>query len=126
MPPTADAILCTLTLGHMRSPKRALAEFARVLRPGGTLVMSDFHPDAAARGWRRTFRRGAQVYELENYPHTVDELRAATDRSLACLDAKEARFGEPERAMFERAGRPELFEPGCAQPALLLTRWRRV
>ena len=122
----ADAVLCTLTLGHIRSPERALAEFARVLRPGGALVISDFHPEAAARGWRRTFRRGGQLFELENYPYTVDQLRAAAEGEVACLEVAEARFGEPERAVFERAGRPELFDAACAQPALLLTRWRRL
>lgn len=122
----ADTVLCTLTLAHIRSPEPALAEFARVLRPGGSLVMSDFHPAATARGWRRTFRSGGQLYELENYPYTVDQLRAASTGELACLEAAEARFGEPERAVFERAGRPELFEAACAQPALLLTRWRRL
>ena len=122
----ADVVLCTLTLGHLREPERALHEFARVLTRGGTLVMSDFHPGAAAHGWRRTFRRGGHVYELENYPYTVGQLRSAAIGELTCLECREASFGEPERPVFERAGRPELFDAACERPALLLSRWQRL
>ena len=119
----ADLVLCTLTLGHIRDQTSAMREFARILAPGGTLLLTDFHPAAAALGWRRTFRRDGQVYELENYTYTVEQLRAAADLELA--ECAEATIGEPERALFDAAGRPELYEAGCRTPAVLLTRWLR-
>jgi malonyl-CoA O-methyltransferase len=119
----ADLVLCALTLGHTRNPLAAMREFARILAPGGTLLLTDFHPAAAALGWRRTFRRDEQVYELENHTYTVDQLRAAADLELA--ECAEATIGEPERALFDAAGRPELFEAACRTPAVLLTRWVR-
>jgi malonyl-CoA O-methyltransferase len=100
-----------------------MREFARVLAPGGTLLLTDFHPAAAALGWRRTFRRDGQVYELENYTYTVDQLSAVADLELA--ECAEATVGEPERALFDSAGRPELFASACRTPAVLLTRWVR-
>ena len=75
---SADLVLCALTLGHIRDPGAAMREFARILAPGGTLLLTDFHPAAAAHGWRRTFRRDGRVYELENHAYTVDQLRDAT------------------------------------------------
>jgi malonyl-CoA O-methyltransferase len=120
---SADLVLCALTLGHIRNRIAAMREFARILAPGGTLLVTDFHPAAAAQGWRRTFRRDGQVYELENYPYTVDQLRAVTDLELA--ECAEASIGEPERALFDAAGRPELFASACRAPAVLLTRWVR-
>lgn len=121
----ADLALCALTLGHVRNFGAALGELTRILQAGGTLLLTDFHPAAAARGWRRTFRHGGQVYELENYPYTVEQLRdAATGlRLIAC---EEAIIGEPERRLFEAAGKPELFAAACWTPAVLLTRWTRV
>jgi SAM-dependent methyltransferase len=38
-----DAIVCHQVLEHVRQPWRVLAEFHRVLRPGGTLVLSVPH-----------------------------------------------------------------------------------
>jgi ubiquinone/menaquinone biosynthesis C-methylase UbiE len=117
----ADLVLCALTLGHLRDPVAAIGEFARVLTPGGTLLLTDFHPAATAQGWRRTFRRHGHLYELENHPYTLDQLRAATNLEL--VECVEAAIGEPERALFDAAGKPELFAAACATPAVLLTRW---
>jgi SAM-dependent methyltransferase len=120
---SCDVALCALTLGHIRDRAAALRELARILQPGGTLLVSDFHAAAAEQGWRRTFRRDGVVYELENYPYTLDELRAP---GLALRQSMEAAIGEPERVLFARAGRPELFLAATGVPAVLLSRWERV
>jgi len=120
----ADLVLCALTLGHVGDPSAAMREFARILAPGGTVLLTDFHPAAAAQGWRRTFRRDGHVYELENHAYTLDQLHdAATDLEL--VECAEATIGEPERPLFDAAGRPELFAAACQTPAVLLTRWIR-
>jgi len=121
---SADAVLCTLTFGHIRDQAGAMREFARALRPGGSLILSDFHPAAVARGWRRTFRCAGEVYELENHLYSVPQL-CEMARGLTICDVVEACIGEPERDLFQRAGRPELFAAACATPAVLLTRWVR-
>jgi len=120
----ADLVLCTLTLGHVPNWVEAMRELARVVAPGGTLILTDFHPDAAAHGWRRTFRHEECVYELENYPYTVAELQSAADR-LTLEERIDARFGPAERELFDAAGRGDLFEAACSIPAVLLTRWTR-
>jgi len=118
-----DMALCALTLGHVRDRAAAMGELARIVEPGGTLLLTDFHPAAAAQGWRRTFRREGVVYELENHPYLVDELPTP---GLALDGCIEATIGEPERPLFELAGRPELFAEAARIPAVLLTVWKRV
>lgn len=121
---SADLALCTLTLGHIQNQAAAMNELSRILEPGGTLILTDFHPAAAAQGWRRTFRHDGQVYELENHPYTLDQLCEAAP-GLALLEHEAGRFGEPERPIFQQAGKPDLFESACHTPAVLLTLWSR-
>lgn len=45
-----DLVVCGLALTHLPALKPAIAEFARVLRPGGHLIIADIHPEAVARG----------------------------------------------------------------------------
>ena len=118
----ADVALCTLSLGHMRDAASVMAEMARTVRPGGMVIVSDFHPEAFRRGWKRTFRSGAQVYEIENHYHSVESLAVP---GLVLEALVEPCFGEPERPIFVEAGKPQLFEEVRAIPAVLLARWRR-
>ena len=122
----AAVVLCALALGHVRPLEMVVFELGRAVRPGGSLVVSDFHPDAARRGWKRTFRRGAQVYEIENHPYTTDELLAAARSAGLELDQLfEPSFGEEERQIFRQAGKEQLLEVARGVPAVLIARWRR-
>lgn len=122
----ADVVLCALSLGHMRPMQAVLAEMASAVRPGGRLIVSDFHPDALERGWKRTFRSNGQSYEIETYPYTKQELiDRAHETGLVLEQALEPGFDEPERRIFDQAGKPDLFQHVRGVPAILLAKWRR-
>jgi malonyl-CoA O-methyltransferase len=122
----ADLTLCALSLGHLSPMESALAEMARIVRPGGSLIVTDFYPAALVRGWKRTFRNNGQLYEIETYPYTKERLiDCARENGLALQELLEPGFDEPERPIFVRAGKPELFEQVRGIPAVLLARWKR-
>jgi ubiquinone/menaquinone biosynthesis C-methylase UbiE len=120
----ADLALCTLTLGHVRDWAGAVRELARILKPGGTLLLTDFHPAAVARGWRRTFRSLGQVYELEHHPYTIEQMQDA-GTGLILQQCAAGAIGEPERKYFVQADRAEMFEEACQTPVVLLSEWTR-
>lgn len=76
-----DLITCGMAIGHELDLDRALAEAARVLRPGGLLIYSDFHPFIALAGGQRTFSHHGQTYVLQHYLHRH------TDHHRACQAA---------------------------------------
>jgi SAM-dependent methyltransferase len=53
---SVDVIVCALALEHVPRLDPVLAEFARVLRPGGDLVISDIHHELLTRGSAMTTR----------------------------------------------------------------------
>jgi SAM-dependent methyltransferase len=47
---SADVVVCALALAHVASLPTAVAELARVVRPGGRLIVSELHPLMALLG----------------------------------------------------------------------------
>jgi malonyl-CoA O-methyltransferase len=122
----ADVALCALALGHMTPIESAVAELARVVRPGGSLIITDFHPGALRHGWKRTFRSNGESYEVESYPYTPQQLiDCGRTAGLALQELLEPCFDEPEREIFRSAGKQDLFEQVRRIPAVLLARWKR-
>jgi ubiquinone/menaquinone biosynthesis C-methylase UbiE len=85
-----DLVTCALALCHFASHEGVDAEFARVLRPGGHLVITDFHPAIVAAGARTTFGRDGKKYLLPNPPLTrEDYIGAVRKAGLEVLEVVE-------------------------------------
>lgn len=116
----ADVTICAFAIGYAPA---CLPELARVTRKGGTVLVSDVHPDALRRGWTRTFSHPNGVIEVAHHRYALDDLTARELR-LDCL--REPRFGEPEREVFATAGKLDAFEEAARYPALFVARWIKV
>lgn len=68
-----DAVLCALIGEHLDEPLFALRQMRRVLRPGGRLVFSVYHPEMAAAGKEAHFERSGVEYRLGALRYTVDD-----------------------------------------------------
>ena len=52
---SCDIIFSTLTVAHIKNIRKAITEWNRVLKPGGDIIITDYHPSALAKGGKRTF-----------------------------------------------------------------------
>ena len=68
-----DAVLCALIGEHLSELRHVLQEFYRVLRPGGRLVFSVYHPQMAAAGIEANFEQEGVEYRLGAFHYTVGE-----------------------------------------------------
>jgi malonyl-CoA O-methyltransferase len=114
---SADLTICAFALGY--APK-CFAELVRITRPGGMLLVSDVHPEALKRGWKRTFRHHGDVIQVADQPYSLADLYAPNLR-LSCMI--EPHLGPPERVIFDRAGHLDRFEEACREPAIFVARW---
>lgn len=90
-----DVIVCGLAVGHLPldALRGALAEMARVLRPGGEALISDFHPYLSLMGGRRAFTGDdGRAYAVEQHIHIVSDYFAALRTAgMVVLDIAEPR-----------------------------------
>ena len=66
---TVDVAVCALALTHLPDPGPAIAELARVVRPGGRIVLSDAHPALVLLQGQALFPRENGLAFVRNYPH---------------------------------------------------------
>jgi ubiquinone/menaquinone biosynthesis C-methylase UbiE len=103
-----ELVVCGLALSHLERITDAVAELARVVAPGGRLVISVLHPFQALLGWNAPFtdasgRRGF----VREHPHThADYLAAFQSAGLEVIGCREpkltAEHARAKRRAFER------------------------
>ena len=84
-------VVCGLALAHVADLAGAVAELARVLAPGGHLVVSVLHPFQALLGWHAPFEdQLGQRRFVREHPHThgdyLDAFSIAGLRVRRCLE----------------------------------------
>ncbi|MBS1662124.1 MAG: methyltransferase domain-containing protein [Bacteroidetes bacterium] len=72
---SCDLVLSTLTIAHIPDITAALLEWKRALKPGGHIIITDYHPEALAQGGQRTFRDKDRTIAIKNHVHPIHELK---------------------------------------------------
>jgi SAM-dependent methyltransferase len=122
-----DVAWCRLAAGHLPALAPLYAELARVLRPGGCAVVTDFHPEAVRRGHARIFRdaRG-EAHAVEHVVHEQgDHEKAARAAGLSFHTAGSLGVGSEVRPFYEQAGRLDRYSRDAGMPLLLALRFSR-
>jgi SAM-dependent methyltransferase len=86
-----DLVVCGLALAHIAALDGAVAELARVLAPGGHLVVSVLHPFLAQLGWHAPFedaagRRGFVREHGHSHSDYLSAFRRAGLRVRDCIE----------------------------------------
>jgi ubiquinone/menaquinone biosynthesis C-methylase UbiE len=92
-----DLVLCGLALSHLRDIGPAIAEFRRVLRPGGQLIVTDVHPMVVLLHGQPIFAyQPGELAFVRNHPHQVsDYLRAFAEHGFTLRSCHEPLFAGP-------------------------------
>lgn len=106
---SCDLVISTLTLGYIADAEAALREWARILKPAGEVVLTDFHPDAA-RAEARSFRQGDRTIVIRHMSRSLASLTAAAERrGFRVVRIEQGLVGELIKPAYEAANALALY-----------------
>jgi ubiquinone/menaquinone biosynthesis C-methylase UbiE len=76
-----DLVVCALALCHVHDIRAAVSSCSRVLRSGGHLLITDFHPQAVLNGWETALVADGETFILPNARHSRSDYLDAVRES---------------------------------------------
>jgi ubiquinone/menaquinone biosynthesis C-methylase UbiE len=76
-----DLVVCALALCHVHDIRAAVSSCSRVLRSGGHLLITDFHPQAVLNGWDTALVADGETFILPNARHSRSDYLDAVRES---------------------------------------------
>jgi ubiquinone/menaquinone biosynthesis C-methylase UbiE len=108
---SCDCIISTLTIAHIANAKEAMSEWNRALKPGGHMIITDYHPLALAKGGKRTFRHNNETVAVKNFVHPVESLKDITSElALQLVLFIEKSIDESARPYYEKQNALQAYE----------------
>ena len=130
-PDMFDIGISTLALGSLPDLQEPISEMCRVLKRGGTLLISEFHPVADGRGWKRTFcldsHGGPQgTVAVQNYSRPLDDYVKAFESNKMEVEIKaEPAIDDSMEPFFLKAGMAREYREALGTPILFILRLRK-
>jgi ubiquinone/menaquinone biosynthesis C-methylase UbiE len=116
---SCDLLISTLTIAHIENAAAALQEWARVLKPGGHMIITDYHPAALSKGAKRTFFHNGKTVAVKNYVHPVDEIIAiAKQLNLQEIRLIEKNIDDSMQHYYEKQNAVAVFEKWKGMPVI--------
>ncbi len=116
---SCDLVISTLTIAHIQDLGGALKEWYRILKPGASMMITDYHPAALARGARRTFKVNDQTIAIRNHIHSIGKLKdLAGQLQLRTRRFIERKIDEEVRSYYEKQQAVAIYEKFYGTPII--------
>jgi len=108
---SCDVIITTLALAHIKNIEQAFEEWGRILKPGGELFITDYHPDALGKGGNRTFMHNGKTMAIKNYVHPVVAIKSVFEKlHFSLLKLEEKKIDGTVKHYYDEQNATNIFE----------------
>jgi ubiquinone/menaquinone biosynthesis C-methylase UbiE len=106
-----DVIVSTLTVAHIENIEEALHAWTRLLKPGGEIIITDFHPHTLAFGGKRTFKHDNTLMAVRNYVHPIYTIKdVLISNNFSLIAQQEIKIDDTMRSFYEAANALHVYE----------------
>lgn len=116
---SCDIVLSTLTMAHIADAGNAMKEWDRVLKPGGMVIITDYHPDILQKGGKRTFKEKGRTIGVKNNIHSISTLEnIAGQLQWQLLRLTERKIDDTVKHFYEKQNALPVFESFKGMPVI--------
>ena len=114
-----DIIVSTLTVAHIEDIDEAMHAWSRLLKPGGEIIITDFHPHTLASGGKRTFKHGNTLMAVRNYVHPIFTIKEALiSNGFKLMTQQEIKIDETMKPFYADANALHVYEKYLGFPVI--------
>jgi ubiquinone/menaquinone biosynthesis C-methylase UbiE len=104
-PRPAGVLVTTLALAHIKKLGPAMQQWNKILKPGADILITDYHPETLALGGDRTFLYQGKITAIQNYVHSIDQVKTcARENDFELLTFTERRIDPDVKPWYEKQG----------------------
>jgi cytosine/adenosine deaminase-related metal-dependent hydrolase/ubiquinone/menaquinone biosynthesis C-methylase UbiE len=122
-----NLVIASFLLSYVKDLQAFAFECARVVQPGGWLLISDMHPvTAAEQGWKRSFHVDGATVDIAVPSRSLAEIVSVFEHNGFEVGVLiDPAFDQPERRVFEDAGKLADYEKLSGVPAIYILKLRK-
>ncbi|QEC80052.1 class I SAM-dependent methyltransferase [Mucilaginibacter ginsenosidivorax] len=114
-----DIIVSTLTVAHIEDIDEAMHAWSRLLKAGGEIIITDFHPHTLASGGKRTFKHGNRLMAVRNYIHPIFTIKEALiSNGFKLITQQEIKIDETMKLFYADANALHVYEKYLGFPVI--------
>jgi ubiquinone/menaquinone biosynthesis C-methylase UbiE len=114
-----DVIISTLTVAHIENVREALFAWSRILKNGGEMIITDFHPRLLDLGGKRTFSINRQQFAVKNFSHSIEKITdLLCEAKFSILNKFEKRIDESVKHYYKMQNAMAIFNKFKEEPVI--------
>lgn len=123
---SVDLVVSTLALAHFSSLEETFEEWNRILKTGGDVVLTDYHPEALQHGATVTFMHGNTSVAIQHHIYSLETIKLlARFCGWAEINFTEYKIDEAVKHYYEQQHALRIYEKFRGKPIIYGIHFRK-